>query len=103
MSSNIRNTARLWTTALVLSSVTTLSLATYAQIPDKNNFTKSLTLTGPPLGMHGIDPVSTFHGEKRLRGFRATSRNHRWFVVLNKPNHEPIKLVHQEHSLTRSF
>lgn len=60
--------ARRWTSALVLSSVATLSLANLATAADEYNVTNSLTLTGQPLGMHGIDPVSMFHGDKPALG-----------------------------------
>lgn len=64
MTFNTFKSARLWTTALVLSSVTALSLATAAMAADEYNVTNSLTLTGQPLGMHGFDPVSMFNGGK---------------------------------------
>lgn len=60
--------ARRWTSALVLSSVATLSLAGLAWAADEYNVTNSLTLTGQPLGMHGIDPVSMFHGGSPTQG-----------------------------------
>lgn len=68
MTLNTMKTVRLWTTAHVLSSVTALSLATAAMAADEYNATNSLTLTGQPLGMHGFDPVSMFHGGKPALG-----------------------------------
>ena len=76
MTLNTMKTARLWTTALVLSSVTALSHATAAMATDEYNITNSLTLTGQPLGMHGFDPVSMFHGGKPALGNAEFTSEH---------------------------
>ncbi|WP_386628598.1 YHS domain-containing (seleno)protein [Sulfitobacter geojensis] len=76
MTLNTMKTVRLWTTALVLSSVTALSLATAAMAADEYNVTNSLTLTGQPLGMHGFDPVSMFHGGKPALGNAEFTSEH---------------------------
>lgn len=76
MTSNTMKTARLLTTALVLASVTTLSVATPAMAADEYNATNSLTLTGQPLGMHGVDPVSMFGGGKPTQGNAEFTSEH---------------------------
>ena len=68
MTLNTMKSARRWTSALVLSSVASLSLAGLALAADEYNVTNSLTLTGQPLGMHGIDPVSMFHDGNPTQG-----------------------------------
>ncbi|WP_291734057.1 YHS domain-containing (seleno)protein [Leisingera sp. F5] len=57
-----------WTGTLVSSSVITLSLATCVLAADEYSVTNSLTLTGQPLGMHGVDPVSMFHDGNPVKG-----------------------------------
>jgi len=52
---------RLALTALAAAAVLTLSPAAFAA--DEYNVNNGLTLTGNPLGMHGIDPVTMFAGE----------------------------------------
>ncbi len=68
MTTSTLKSACRWTRALVLSSVTTLSLAGLALAADEYNVSNGLTLTGQPLGMHGIDPVSMFLGESPTLG-----------------------------------
>ena len=43
-------------------SAAALTLATGAFAADEYNVSNGITLTGNPLGMHGIDPVSMFGG-----------------------------------------
>ncbi|WP_299684172.1 YHS domain-containing (seleno)protein [uncultured Tateyamaria sp.] len=67
---------RLWTSALVLSSVATMSLVNPAVAADEYNVTNSLTLTGQPLGLHGFDPVSMFHDGTAAQGNAAFTSEH---------------------------
>ena len=67
---------RLRTTALALSAVGALALATQAQAADEYNVTNSLTLTGQPLGMHGVDPVSMFNGDTPAQGNAEFTSKH---------------------------
>lgn len=46
-----------------LTTALTLALAAAALADDEYNVSNSLTLTGQPLGMHGVDPVSMFEAE----------------------------------------
>lgn len=55
-------TVRTWTTIVVLSSAATVHYASQAFAADEYNVVNGLTLTGNPLGMHGIDPVSMYDG-----------------------------------------
>ena len=48
-------------TAVALA--TALSLASDALAADEYNVSNGITLTGNPLGLHGVDPVSMFDGE----------------------------------------
>ncbi len=76
MTANPRKSLRNWTAILVLSSATTLSLATLALAADEYNITNSLTLTGQPLGLHGVDPVSMFQPGKLAQGIAEFTSNH---------------------------
>ncbi|MEY8801436.1 YHS domain-containing (seleno)protein [Leisingera sp. XS_AS12] len=57
-----------WTTTLIVASVATLTVATWAHAADEYNVVKGLTIAGKPLGMHGIDPVSMFTGQTPVIG-----------------------------------
>ncbi len=46
-----------------LAFTATLALATVAMAADEYNASNGLTLTGNPLGLHGVDPVSMFDSE----------------------------------------
>lgn len=65
-----------WAATLVSSSVITLSLATWVLAADEYSVTNSLTLSGQPLGMHGFDPVSMFHGENPEQGDAEFTSQH---------------------------
>ncbi|MEQ9259629.1 MAG: YHS domain-containing (seleno)protein [Roseovarius sp.] len=52
-----------WTGTILIASAATFSIATWAYAADEYNVANGLTLTGKPLGMHGIDPVSMFRGD----------------------------------------
>lgn len=47
----------------VLVATATLALSSPAFAADEYNVTNGITLTGHPLGMHGVDPVSMFADE----------------------------------------
>ncbi|WP_428675037.1 YHS domain-containing (seleno)protein [Roseibium sp.] len=47
----------------IFAMAAALTLSSAALAADEYNVANGLTLTGNPLGMHGIDPVSMFHGE----------------------------------------
>ena len=49
-----------WTTILAVASTATFALATRANAADEYNVVNGLTLSGHPLGLHGVDPVSMF-------------------------------------------
>ncbi len=46
-----------------LATAIALTLSTAAFAVDEYNVNNGLTLTGKPLGMHGVDPVSMFESE----------------------------------------
>lgn len=46
-----------------LALTATLAFAPAAFAADEYNVSNGITLTGNPLGMHGVDPVSMFEGE----------------------------------------
>lgn len=54
-------TSKLLMTAL--AATTTLALSSMAFAADEYNVSNGLTLTGNPLGLHGVDPVSMFVSE----------------------------------------
>lgn len=76
MTSTLFKSIRFWTITLVASSATTLALATWVLAADEYNVTNSLTLTGQPLGMHGVDPVSMFNGGKPAQGNAEFTSKH---------------------------
>lgn len=76
MTSNTFKSARRWTSAVVLASITVLPLSGLALAADEYNVTNSLTLAGNPLGMHGVDPVSMFHGAAPLQGRAQFTSEH---------------------------
>ncbi|GGA28699.1 YHS domain-containing (seleno)protein [Neptunicoccus cionae] len=54
-----------------LASVAFISLSAPLLAADEYNVSNGLTLTGKPLGMHGIDPVSMFGGQQPASGDAA--------------------------------
>jgi YHS domain-containing protein len=52
---------RLTVSAVVCAAILTAASPAFAA--DEYNVANGLTLTGNPLGMHGIDPVSVFEGD----------------------------------------
>ena len=76
MNSKTMKSVRMWTTALILSSATTLSIATYALAADEYNVSNGLTLSGQPLGMHGVDPVSMLKGGTPTQGNAEFTSQH---------------------------
>jgi len=55
----------------------TLALASAAMAADEYNVSNGITLTGNPLGLHGIDPVSMFESEApRIGDAVYTSEHH---------------------------
>ena len=55
----------------------TLALASAAMAADEYNVSNGITLTGNPLGLHGIDPVSMFENEApRIGDAVYTSEHH---------------------------
>lgn len=57
-----------WTTILTVASTATLALATWANAADEYNVVNGLTLSGHPLGLHGVDPVSMFGHQEPVVG-----------------------------------
>lgn len=76
MSSTFIKSVCYWSTVLVLSSVTTFSLATWVLAADEYNVSNGLTLSAHPLGMHGVDPVSMFEGDNPAQGNAEYTSNH---------------------------
>ncbi len=61
-------------TAVALTA--TLTLASAAMAADEYNVSNGITLTGNPLGLHGVDPVSMFESEApRIGNAVYTSEN----------------------------
>lgn len=56
--------------------VLTASMASTAFAADEYNVTNSLTATGNPLGMHGIDPVSMFESQAPRIGDAVYTSDH---------------------------
>jgi YHS domain-containing protein len=66
-------------TALAFAAVAlaaTLAFAPAAMAADEYNVANGLTLTGNPLGMHGVDPVSMFDGEAPQIGDAVHTSEH---------------------------
>ena len=66
-------------TAFSVSAVAlaaTLALATTAFAADEVNVSNGLTLTGNPLGLHGVDPVSMFDTEAPRTGDAVHTTEH---------------------------
>jgi YHS domain-containing protein len=61
-------------TALALAALISLPSAGFAD--DEYNVSNGLTLTGNPLGMHGVDPVSMFEGEAPRIGDAVHTSKH---------------------------
>ncbi|WP_424928893.1 YHS domain-containing (seleno)protein [Amaricoccus tamworthensis] len=53
-----------------------LALSTGVFAADEYNVTNGLTLTGNPLGMHGVDPVSMFDGDAPKTGDAVYDTTH---------------------------
>ena len=68
MKSSFLRTILSGTATLALASAAAISIATLALASDEYNVSNGLTLTGQPLGMHGVDPVSMFQGEVPVVG-----------------------------------
>jgi YHS domain-containing protein len=60
----------------VIALTATLSLASAAMAADEYNITNGLTLTGKPLGLHGVDPVSMFDSEAPRIGDAVHTSRH---------------------------
>lgn len=54
----------------------TVALASVAMAADEVNVSNGLTLTGNPLGLHGIDPVSMFESEAPRTGDAVYTSEH---------------------------
>lgn len=66
-------------TVICLSALTvaaTLSFAPAAFAADEYNVSNGITLTGNPLGLHGVDPVSMFASEAPGIGDAVFTSNH---------------------------
>ncbi len=64
---------------LTLSAATliaALTLAPTAMAADEYNVSNGLTLTGHPLGLHGVDPVSMFQGDAPRAGDAVHTAEH---------------------------
>lgn len=59
-----------------LALTATLLLASAAMAADEFNVANGLTLTGNPLGMHGVDPVSMFDSEAPKIGDAVYTSEH---------------------------
>lgn len=59
-----------------LAAAATLALASVALAEDEYNVSNGLTLTGNPLGMHGVDPVSMLRGESPSLGEAVHTSEH---------------------------
>lgn len=60
----------------VFAVTATLALSTAAFAADEYNVANGLTLTGNPLGMHGIDPVSMFQDDAPTIGEATYTSEH---------------------------
>jgi YHS domain-containing protein len=61
-------------TAVALTA--TLTLASAAMAADEYNVSNGITLTGNPLGLHGVDPVSMFESEAPRIGDAVYTSEH---------------------------
>ena len=59
-----------------IATAMTLALATSAFAADEYNVNNGLTLTGHPLGLHGVDPVSMFLSDTPGQGDAAFTSAH---------------------------
>jgi YHS domain-containing protein len=59
-----------------LAAAAVLSFSTPAFAVDEYNVNNGLTLTGNPLGMHGVDPVSMFEREEPATGSAVFTSAH---------------------------
>lgn len=58
------------------ASAAALALSPAAFAADEHNVTNGLTLTGKPLGLHGVDPVSMFESEAPRIGDTVHTSEH---------------------------
>ena len=65
-----------WATILTVASATTLTLATWANAADEYNVVNGYTLSGHPLGLHGVDPVSMFGDQGPVVGDATHTATH---------------------------
>lgn len=59
-----------------LASVATLAVSTAAFAADEYNVVNGLTVSGNPLGLHGVDPVSMFKSDAPALGDAVHSAAH---------------------------
>ena len=59
-----------------LALATSLALTSAASAADEYNVSNGITLTGNPLGMHGVDPVSMFESEAPQIGDAVYTSEH---------------------------
>lgn len=59
-----------------LALTATLALASAALAADEYNVSNGITLTGNPLGLHGVDPVSMFESEAPRIGDAVYTSEH---------------------------
>lgn len=59
-----------------LAAAATIALSTAAFAADEYNVTNGLTLTGNPLGLHGVDPVSMFQADAPTIGEAMYTTEH---------------------------
>ena len=76
MKTSFFRTALTSTATLIIASAATISIATWALAADEYNVSNGITLTGHPLGLHGIDPVSMFDGEAPAIGDAVYTSEH---------------------------
>ena len=60
----------------IFAAAATLAFSTAAFAADEFNVSNGLTLTGNPLGMHGVDPVSMFHADAPVVGDATHTSQH---------------------------
>ncbi|RKT32574.1 hypothetical protein BXY70_1922 [Roseovarius halotolerans] len=76
MTSQIIKGIAKWTTILTMASAATLTLATFANAADEYNVVNGYTLSGHPLGLHGVDPVSMFGDQGPVVGDATHAMTH---------------------------
>lgn len=59
-----------------VATALSIALATAAFAADEYNVNNGLTLSGHPLGLHGVDPVSMFAGDAPVQGHAAYTSLH---------------------------